>query len=55
MKRPVPEQPAHISTCDPSDLERLKQNLRVAQRQGLVQPSLDPALDGVDDDSEEKS
>jgi hypothetical protein len=32
----------------------LKQALRVAQRQGLVQPSLDPALDGVDDE-EEKS
>jgi hypothetical protein len=54
MKRPVLEQPANISTCDPSDLERLKQNLRVAQRQGLVQPFLDPALDGVDDE-EEKS
>ena len=54
MKRPVSEHPAHISTCDPSDLERLKQNLRVAQRQGLVKPSLDPALDGVDDE-EEKS
>ena len=48
MKRPVLEQPANISTCDTSDLERLKQYLRVAQRQGLVQPSLDHALDGVD-------
>lgn len=48
MTRPIPEKPTCISQCETNDLERLKQWLRVAQRQGLVQPSLDPSLDGVD-------
>ena len=48
MKRPVPVQSACVSTCELHDLESLKQLIKVAQRQGLVQPSLDPALDGVD-------
>jgi predicted transcriptional regulator len=48
MTQPVLEQPTGISQCETNDLERLKQSLRVAQRKGLVQPSMDPALDGAD-------
>ena len=48
MTRPVIEKSVCMSVCEPNDLESLKVSLRVAQRKGLVQPSLDPSLDGVD-------